>query len=465
MAGLIGICCKSGLGDGLKEIKPPSSSLETILGNLPPQWTSLPTSEAINFPKGIQAGFVQTPEGLLLLTERPQISDREQLRLLIGQWLTPSRLKSFGERSLLRLRLLSIKDPEVPEELKSPQLGNLRSIKDYTPKPDLQPKLDGTAGKNIFPSEETKFQAGYILLRDIKGEPIAVLQSISPKPFATQGEEGVKILLLFVWLTVLVFGITSNLLLDRWVLSRISHLSKQLKEVKADFSHSTEVSLAGNDELSELASDINLMLQEQERYQESLRLAKAEIEAANQELERLACTDGLTKVMNRRFFQMHLDKIWQAALQSSQPLSLLLCDVDFFKLYNDTYGHLAGDLCLQKVAKAMADVVEREPNAIIARYGGEEFAAVLFNMPVSKAVDIAEQIRISVFNLNLPHASSKASDLVTLSIGVCSLIPQEHLSDRDLIAQADEYLYQAKSEGRNRVATNLANINKLPALS
>jgi diguanylate cyclase (GGDEF)-like protein len=446
----------SNLEGRLKEIKPPPSSLRTMLVNLPSQWVNIPTNNPFSLPKGFQAGFVQTSEGLLLLIERPLLQgDREPMRLLTGQWLNPNQLKSLGDRTLLKLRLLPIEDPEVPEQLKNFQTGNLRVIKDYTPKPDLQfkspTKSDAKPAQNLFPPEETKFIAGYVLLRDISGKPIAVLQAVSPKPFATQGEEGVKILILFLWLAVLIFGITLNLLLDRWVLSRISNLSLQLKEVKADFSHSTQVALSGQDELSELASDINLMLQEQERYQENLRLAKAEIEAANQELERLACTDGLTQVMNRRFFQIHLEKIWEASLQASQPLSLLLCDVDFFKLYNDTYGHLAGDLCLQKVAKAMSDVLEHEPNAIVARYGGEEFAMILFNIPVSKAVDIAEQVRISVFNLHIPHASSKAADRVTLSIGVFSLIPQPHLSNRDLIEYADKHLYQAKAEGRNRV--------------
>lgn len=446
----------SNLEGRLKEIKPPPSSLQTMLTNLPSQWVSIPTNNPLNLPRGIQIGFVQTSEGLLLLTERPLLQgDREPLRLLTGQWLNPNQLKSLGDRTLLKLHLLPIEDPEVPEQLKNPQIENLRIIKEYTPKPDLQfkapTKSEAKPEQNLFPPEETKFIAGYILLRDINGKPIAVLQAVSPKPFATQGEEGVKILILFLWLAVLIFGITLNLLLDRWVLSRISNLSHQLKEIKADFSHSTQVALSGQDELSELASDINLMLKEQKCYQESLRLAKAEIEAANQELERLACTDGLTQVMNRRFFQIHLEKIWEASLQTSQPLSLLLCDVDFFKLYNDTYGHLAGDLCLQKVAKAMSDVVAHEPNAIVARYGGEEFAIILFNMSVSKAVDLAEQVRISVFNLHIPHSSSKAADRVTLSIGVFSLIPQPHLSNRDLIEYADKHLYQAKAEGRNRV--------------
>lgn len=457
-------------GFSLKENNPLSSSLQNILVNLPSQWVSIPSNIPLKLRRDVQVGFVQTSEGLLLLTERPLLQDdRQPMRLRTGQWLNPNQMKILGDRTLLKLKFLTIEDPEVPDRLKSSQSGNARAIMDYTPKPDLQfkaqTKSDGKPETNLFPPEETKFIAGYLLLRDINGKPIAVLQAISPKPFAMQGEEGVKILILFVWIIVLAFGITLNLLLDRWVLTRISNLSRQVKEIKADFSHSPQVSLSGQDELSDLASDINLMLQEQERYQENLRLAKAEIEAANLELERLACTDGLTQVMNRRFFQIHLEKIWEASLQTSQPLSLFLCDVDFFKLYNDTYGHLAGDLCLQKVAKAMSEVAEHEPNAIVARYGGEEFAAILFNTAVNTAFDIAERIRVAVFNLNIPHTSSKASDRVTLSIGVCSMTPQTDLSNRDLIDCADKHLYQAKSEGRNRVVVALPIVNKSQLMS
>lgn len=478
----------------LRAAQLPSPSLQAQLANLPARWVSLPTTDPLNLPNGVQVGFLHTSEGLLLLSERPleQNNGEQPLRLLTGQWLRPQRLKMLGEVTLLRLRLLSVEAPEVPAQLRDSQLGTLRAIEDYIPKPDSQPEirpenrpadpqpansnqrdaLQSNADrdrlpspqisksqvkteKNLFPKGATKFQVGYILLRDVKGEPIAVLQAISPKPFVAQGEEGVKILLLFLWVTVPIFGLVLNLLLDRWVLARISNLSRQLKEVKADFTHSTSVTLAGRDELSDLAADINVMLEQQEQYQQSLHLAKAEIEAASKELEHLACTDGLTQVMNRRFFQINLEKVWQTALQNSQSLSLLLCDVDFFKPYNDIYGHLAGDLCLQKVAKAMSVVVEDEPTAIVARYGGEEFAVILPSAPVRDAIAIAEQMRISVLHLNIPHSGSKVTDYVTLSIGVCSLIPQLHLSQRDLIARADEHLYQAKNEGRNRVVAAL----------
>jgi diguanylate cyclase (GGDEF)-like protein len=389
------------------------------------------------------------------------------------QLLHSDRLQHLGARTLLTLRALPLDDPAVPAQLRQ-QLADdpsadLQVIESYSPKPGEQlflppsrrpsPRPLGRKRENrpqTLPPHRSShklppFHAGYAVLRDPSGKPVRVLQAISPKPFTIEGEEGVKTLQMFLWGAGLLFGVVLNLLLDRWVLARLSDLSRQLKLVKADFSHATPVSLAGQDELSTLAADINRMLQQQELYQRNLQQAKAELEGANRELERMASTDGLTQIMNRRFFQINLEEKWQAALQTSQPLSLLLCDVDFFKLYNDTYGHLAGDLCLQKVAEAMSTAVKHEPNAIVARYGGEEFAAIFVNLSLSQAIALAEQMRTAVLALNIPHAASKAADCVTLSMGISSLIPQPHLSPRDLIARADEHLYQAKAAGRNRV--------------
>ena len=139
-----------------------------------------------------------------------------------------------------------------------------------------------------------------------------------------------------------------------------------------------------------------------------------------------------------------------AKLRSTQPLSLILADIDYFKCYNDHYGHQAGDDCLVVVAQTMAQVVKRSLD-FVARYGGEEFAIVLSGTDVEGAFQVAERIRLAILELKLPHASSEVCDQVTLSLGVASIIPSfEQLLD-DLIANADKALYQAKEQGRNRV--------------
>ncbi|NJL42978.1 MAG: diguanylate cyclase [Pseudanabaena sp. SU_2_4] len=174
------------------------------------------------------------------------------------------------------------------------------------------------------------------------------------------------------------------------------------------------------------------------------------LHTANQELERLAHLDGLTEIANRRQFDTYLRREWLRLMREQASLSLILCDVDFFKKYNDTYGHLAGDGCLQQVAKAIASVVKR-PADLAARYGGEEFAVILPNTNLFGATHIAKQIRRAVKGLEICHDTSQVGQHVTLSLGVTSLIPTADAEPTVLVDAADCALYQAKQKGRDRL--------------
>jgi diguanylate cyclase (GGDEF)-like protein/PAS domain S-box-containing protein len=180
--------------------------------------------------------------------------------------------------------------------------------------------------------------------------------------------------------------------------------------------------------------------------------AEAALKTANLELERLAATDALTQVANRRFFDFTLNKEWKRLRRERQPLSLIMCDVDFFKLYNDEYGHQAGDRCLSAVARVIQANIRR-PGDLAARYGGEEFAAVLPNTHARGAEYVAQCIRRGVEALEIFHAKSHISSFVTLSLGVCTLIPDPSNSPELLIEAADQALYHAKESGRNRVVS------------
>ncbi len=174
------------------------------------------------------------------------------------------------------------------------------------------------------------------------------------------------------------------------------------------------------------------------------------LQRANQQLASLAYLDDLTQIANRRRFDECLLLEWRRLAREAAPLSLILCDIDYFKRYNDTYGHLAGDACLQQVARAIRRVLKR-PADLAARYGGEEFAVILPNINASGAVHIADAIHKAVQQLLIPHATSCVSEYVTLSVGVSSTIPQKELSQQALIAVADKALYEAKAQGRNCV--------------
>lgn len=186
----------------------------------------------------------------------------------------------------------------------------------------------------------------------------------------------------------------------------------------------------------------------------SLLALTRKLDAANQELIRISSSDGLTGIANRRFFDEAISIEWRRARRHSNSLAMLMCDVDFFKRFNDTYGHIAGDDCLRKVASAIRKNTER-PSDIVARYGGEEFAVVLPETSVGGALMVAEKIRNAIRELNIPHSESP-SGRVTMSIGIAAAAPGFDNPPDDLINAADKALYRAKHDGRNRVVSDAA---------
>ncbi|MEG4849983.1 PAS domain S-box protein [Microcoleus sp. B5-D4] len=201
------------------------------------------------------------------------------------------------------------------------------------------------------------------------------------------------------------------------------------------------------DLLSQLGTQVAIAIEQSLLYQQ--------LAAANQRLDGLANLDSLTQLANRRRFDEVINREWEQS-SSSEPLSLIMCDIDCFKLYNDNYGHQAGDACLQQVARAIGDACTNAPAErlyLAARYGGEEFGVILPNTDVVAAQAVAEGIRSRVKALAIPHIKSVVSDCVTLSLGVAA-VSQSQNSPKMLIEAADKALYRAKSGGRDRVAIN-----------
>lgn len=176
--------------------------------------------------------------------------------------------------------------------------------------------------------------------------------------------------------------------------------------------------------------------------------AEEALKQVNRELQRLANLDGLTQIANRRCFDGILQQEWKRLKRDRMPLSLLLCDIDCFKSYNDHYGHLAGDDCLKRVAQAIEQTIKR-PADLAARYGGEEFVLLLPNTTPQGATYVAEQLQAAVASLRIPHAKSLVSDFITLSIGIACQIPEAEARQEELIEAADRALYMAKHNGRN----------------
>jgi diguanylate cyclase (GGDEF)-like protein len=172
------------------------------------------------------------------------------------------------------------------------------------------------------------------------------------------------------------------------------------------------------------------------------------LQQANQELRRLANMDGLTGIANRRRFDEYLQQEWHRLAREQEYLSLILCDIDYFKNYNDHYGHQAGDDCLKQVAQTIKSTIKR-PADLVARYGGEEFALILPNTTPEGAIHIAESIRTKIKELKIAHASSKVGLYLTLSLGVSSQVPSHKSQSSFLINVADQALYTAKDQGRD----------------
>lgn len=167
-------------------------------------------------------------------------------------------------------------------------------------------------------------------------------------------------------------------------------------------------------------------------------------------LEKIAFIDGLTSIPNRRRFDEHYQSEWQRGVRREGALAVLLLDIDFFKPFNDNYGHQAGDDCLVQVAQALASSVHR-PGDLVARYGGEEFVCVLPDTDLAGAEIIANTLRKSVSALKVPHGFSGVRDHVTVSIGAAAVKLDQSMKPAALIEQADKNLYEAKESGRDRV--------------
>ena len=182
----------------------------------------------------------------------------------------------------------------------------------------------------------------------------------------------------------------------------------------------------------------------------ALQKANEALLVANQKLEVYSQTDGLLRIANRKYFDSRLIDEWNRAIRERYPIGLLMIDVDFFKHYNDHYGHLAGDACLQAIAKAASSKMVRAID-LLARFGGEEFVAMLPSTDLDGAHKVALGICEAVSRLNIPHASSSVADHVTVSIGVTSILPDRKSATDEAVAAADQALYAAKQQGRNRV--------------
>jgi diguanylate cyclase (GGDEF)-like protein len=192
--------------------------------------------------------------------------------------------------------------------------------------------------------------------------------------------------------------------------------------------------------------------QQNEQLQQEIKhriIAEAALKQANVKLVKLVNLDGLTELANRRRFDEYIETEWHRLAREGRSLSLIMCDIDFFKNYNDAYGHIVGDACLRRVSQMFRDLIHR-PADLAARYGGEEFAFVLPSTELEGAMIVAQSIHDALLQLEIPHEGSAVSEFVTVSMGVTSLVPMNDSVPSVLLTAADYALYRAKELGRNQ---------------
>lgn len=256
----------------------------------------------------------------------------------------------------------------------------------------------------------------------------------------------------------------------------VNRLRTEVEDLQAALENTCEHGDMIEAELAEANDRLKLEVIERQRAEEALRVLletvtqqKSDLEILMQiladhgdhidrewnekvgEFKQLSALDPLTRISNRRGLDEYYEQHWQQMAESGGNMALILCDIDHFKLYNDHYGHLAGDQCLIQVVRALEETVDKE-HGLLARNGGEEFAVVLPGFDIRAAAALAEQMRQRVAALQIPHHDSDTAAYVTISLGVTSLAPAEGGEPESLFREADRLLYQAKHQGRNRVA-------------
>ena len=303
-----------------------------------------------------------------------------------------------------------------------------------------------TGGLRFFTEHEGAFVKACAAYTDESGAPLFGVHYLFPREITQKGITSMRYAAILVFASgVIILGIL-NFLLQAVVLRPLQRLTEHAARLQEEGDYSMRLDMSRSDEVGVLARSFDTMVQTVSERTEELK-------RANERLTQLSMRDGMTGIANRRMFDAFIQQEWRRATRERTPLSVILADVDFFKNYNDSYGHQQGDQCLIAVAAVLQREAQR-PADLVDRYGGEEFIVVLPNTDAEGALHMAEALRHATLDLHLEHRASEADPCVTLSMGVVTLVPEVEDGDKGieaLLEKADQALYKAKKTGRNRV--------------
>jgi len=337
-----------------------------------------------------------------------------------------------------------------------PNLGLIQNSMSESSLAPVMAAISGHTGWAEYEFENQKRLAGYSYVPSMNWGVIAQ----QPLDEAMANMMHLKINSILIMISAAMVAMLIGLTIAGALAKPIANISEATNCLaKGDLKIHLEV--MSSDEIGQLADNFNNMTTQLLKRDEALYLAQNELEnqvakrtqelmEANEELQRLSFLDGLTGIANRRYFDEFLEKEWQRVKRNHTSLALIILDVDFFKTYNDTYGHVAGDECLKKVAKILTDSTKRATD-LVARYGGEEFTIILPDTDIQGAIKVGETVRVNVEKLGIKHKKSLASHNITISVGIAVAEARLDISPTEIIAAADQALYQAKQKGRNRI--------------
>lgn len=282
----------------------------------------------------------------------------------------------------------------------------------------------------------------YTPLRNVQGRVIQYVVRRSDQEIAKRGTQTILIAQIAVLASGVIMLGALLLALYRWILIPLTRLLTRIREIKAEGIFPGNLAVLRDDEIGQLTKEFNSMMN-------MIRNQTVLLEERSSRLTELARVDQLTGLVNRRSFDDSLRYEWQRLKRERAHLTIIMLDVDYFKRYNDSYGHQKGDECLRRVAQAI-NTAMRRPADIAARYGGEEFAIILPATDLAGASCVARAIAHSIDSLAIPHQGSPLGR-VTVCMGVAGCIPDEKTDSSGLIAEADAALYTAKAKGRNTI--------------